>query len=76
MKKNYVSSKEAVSISGTTRQNLYYLRKHGILKDVIQVHANCFIYSVEELESYKTREPNAKPISTKLSSEISINKPS
>ena len=36
-KTDYVSVKEASTILGSTRQNIHYLRKHGILKDFIQV---------------------------------------
>tara|TARA_R110000868_G_scaffold104320_1_gene287345 strand:- start:288 stop:473 length:186 start_codon:yes stop_codon:yes gene_type:complete len=51
--KNYVTVKEAVIILETTRQSVHYLRKHGILKDVIQVHATCFLYSELELLELK-----------------------
>lgn len=56
MKKNdYVSVKEATTILGSTRQNIHYLRKHGILKDFIQVHATCIMYSKAELLTIKSK---------------------
>ena len=54
--KNYVTVKQAVEILGTSRQSIHYLRKHGILKDVIQVHSTCFLYcELELLELKKTK---------------------
>jgi len=52
--KDYVTVKEAVSILGTTRQSIHYLRKHNIIKDVIQVHATCIMYSRVELLNLKS----------------------
>jgi DNA-binding transcriptional MerR regulator len=52
--KNYVSVKEAIEILGSTRQNIHYLKKHGILKDFIKVHATCYMYSKEELLNLKS----------------------
>ena len=51
--KNYVTVKEAIAILGTTRQSVHYLKKHGILKDIIQVHKTCFLYSEQELLELK-----------------------
>jgi hypothetical protein len=51
---DYVSVKQAVSILGTTRQNIFYLRKHNIIKDFIKVHTTCFLYSKSELINLKS----------------------
>jgi len=51
--KKYVTVKEAIDILGTTRQSVHYLRKHGFLKDVIQVHTTCFLYCESELLELK-----------------------
>jgi hypothetical protein len=53
--KDYVTVKEAVSILGTTRQSIFYLRNHNILKDVIQVHARCILYNRSELLQLKNK---------------------
>lgn len=47
--KDYISVKEAVSILGTTRQNIFYLKNHGIIKDFIRVHKTCVLYNRAEL---------------------------
>jgi hypothetical protein len=54
LKTDYVSVKEALEILGSTRQNIHYLRKHGIIKDFVQVHKTCFMYSKEELLNLKS----------------------
>lgn len=54
-KTDYVSVKEALTILGSTRQNIHYLRKHGIIKDFIKVHATCIMYSKEELLILKSK---------------------
>ena len=50
---DYVTVKQAVSILGTSRQNIFYLRKHNIIKDFIKVHATCFLYKKTELLNLK-----------------------
>lgn len=57
--KDYVTVKEAVSILGTTRQNIHYLRKHNLIKDFVQVHATCIMYSRSELLTLKTLRDEA-----------------
>ena len=52
--KDYVTVKEAVSILGTTRQNIHYLRKHNLIIDFVQVHATCIMYSHAELLRLKS----------------------
>jgi hypothetical protein len=66
--KDYVTVKEAVSILGTTRQSIHYLRSHNILKDVIQVHSRCILYNrAELLELKKQREQESdKPVQSVL----------
>ena len=51
---NYVSVKEACILLGVTRQSIFYLRKHNIIKDFIQVHTTCVLYSKDELITLKT----------------------
>ena len=51
--KNYVTVKQATEILKTTRQSIHYLKKHGIIKDFIKVHATCFLYSESELFELK-----------------------
>lgn len=52
--KNYVTVKKACYILGVTRQSIFYLKKNNIIKDVIQVHATCFLYSEAELLTLKS----------------------
>lgn len=51
----YVSVQEAVKLLGTTRQNIFYLRKNKILTDFKVVHATCILYSRTELLILKSR---------------------
>jgi|APGre2960657444_1045066.scaffolds.fasta_scaffold408875_1 hypothetical protein len=51
--KNYISVKQACELLGVTRQNVFYLRKHNIIKDFIQVHATCILYNESELITLK-----------------------
>lgn len=50
---DYISVNEACKLLGTTRQNVFYLKKHKIIKDFIQVHKTCILYSKTELETLK-----------------------
>ena len=52
--KNYITVKEACVLLGVTRQSIFYLRKHNIIKDSIQVHATCVLYSKSELITLKS----------------------
>ena len=52
--KGYISAKEACRLLGTTRQNIFYLQKHSIIKNVIKVHPTCFLYNKEELIGLKS----------------------
>lgn len=52
--KDYISVKEACTLLGTTRQNIFYLKKHNLIKDFIKVHATCILYSRTELENLKS----------------------
>jgi hypothetical protein len=51
--KNYITVKEACLLLGVTRQSVFYLRKHNIIKDFIQVHTTCILYSETELITLK-----------------------
>lgn len=51
--KNYITVKEACLLLGVTRQSVFYLRKHNIIKDFIQVHATCILYNETELITLK-----------------------
>jgi hypothetical protein len=51
---NYITVKEACLLLGVTRQSVFYLRKHNIIKDFIQVHATCILYSESELITLKS----------------------
>ena len=51
--KDYITVKEACTLLGTTRQNIFYLKKHNIIKDFIQVHPTCILYNRSELENLK-----------------------
>ena len=51
--KNYITVKEACLFLGVTRQSIFYLRKHKIIKDSIQVHATCILYNMDELTTLK-----------------------
>ena len=50
---DYISVKQACEVLGATRQAVFYLRKHNIIKDFIQVHATCVLYSKSELITLK-----------------------
>jgi hypothetical protein len=51
---DYITVKQACTLLGTTRQNVFYLKKHNIIKDFIQVHATCILYNRTELETLKS----------------------
>ena len=52
--KNYISVKQACELLGVTRQSIFYLRKHKIIKDFIQVHSTCILYNENELTTLKS----------------------
>jgi hypothetical protein len=52
--KNYITVKEACLLLGVTRQSIFYLKKHKIIKDFIQVHATCILYNETELITLKS----------------------
>lgn len=52
--KDYITVKEACALLGTTRQNVFYLKKHKIIKDFITVHATCTLYSRTEILTLKS----------------------
>lgn len=55
MYKDYISVNEACNLLGTTRQNIFYLKRRNIIKDFIQVHATCILYNREELLTLKSQ---------------------
>lgn len=56
----YITVKEAINLLGTTRQNIFYLRKNKVLTDFKRVHATCILYSVAELLTLKAKGYGAK----------------
>jgi flagellar biogenesis protein FliO len=50
---DYITVKEACLLLGVTRQSIFYLRKHNIIKDSIQIHATCVLYNRNELITLK-----------------------
>jgi hypothetical protein len=52
--KNYITTKDACLLLGVTRQGIFYLKKHHIIKDFIKVHTTCILYSQKELLTLKS----------------------
>jgi hypothetical protein len=46
---DYITTKEACQLLNSTRQNLFYLKKHKILIDFKVIHSTCFLYSRAEI---------------------------